>query len=379
MKALLAIGLVMMSACAGSTAPPASAPVLTASVVVDGPSARLLQRLPAGIASPDASRLYWLGGGSLHASDTATGAEVSSTQVAPGSAVAGLSPRGDTLVLTDPGGHGTRFSAFDPHHLDRRPPVADLTANYEFDAISDGGRNLYLIERKEQAGPGRYSVTVYWYSGGGLCHCTVVDKTEPGTTLMRGTRVMSVPAPGGSMLFTLYDGGGHDGAFIHALSLEHPVAWCVDLPAAPGNTEGWQIGLSAGGEELLAVNLAAGLAVRADITRSARNEDKPVISAVVRFAPSPGPAPGQHGLLAAPDHHNLLVLAEAAVVVLDSSSLEPRGRLLAGLWPVALGSSPDGQWQYGLTAAGKVARLNPLDPTPAAFPTGLEAPQLVVR
>ena len=377
MKALGLLALLVLAAgCGGSPPRPAAEqPASRTAAVIDGPSASLLQKLPAGLPAPDSRHLYWLSGDRLHVSDTRSGAELSSVAVASGSRLAGISPGGGRLVLSDPGGAGARFTTFDTLHLEHRPAVANLAPNFEFDAVSDSGENLYLIERKDALGPGRYSVTVFFASRGSLCNCTVVDKTEPGTSLMRGNRVMSVP--GREMVYTLYDGGGHDGAFIHALSLAIPIAWCIDLPAAPGNTGGWQIGLTASGDELVAVNLAAGVAARADVSRA--GSDKPPITAVVHFPPSPGPAAGRHGVLAAPDGHNLFVLGAGSVVELDATSLQPRTHLLAALQPVAIAGSPDGQWQYALTGSGQFARLNPLLSAPAALATGLEAPLLVIR
>ena len=374
---LLAV-LALTAGCEGSPPTPAALlppPLSQAAAVIDGPSAGLIQKLPAGIPAPDSRHFYWLAGDRLHVTDTGSGAELTSLPVAAGSRLAGISPTGARLVLSDPGGAGARFTTFDTHHLGSRPAIANLAPNFEFDAISENGESLYLIERKEALGAGRYSVTVFFASRGGLCNCTVVDKTEPGTSLMRGTRVMSVP--GREMVYTLYDGGGHDGAFVHALSLANPIAWCIDLPAAPGQTGAWQIGLTAGGNELIAVNLAAGVAARADVSRAAN--DKPPITAVAQFAPSPGPAPGRHGVLSAPDGHNLFVLGANSVVELDATSLQPKTNLLAALQPVAIAGSPDGQWQYALTASGQFARLNPLLSAPPTIATGLEAPMLVIR
>src|SRR5438046_10364215 len=54
----------------------------------------------------------------------------------------------------------------------------------------------------------------------------------------------------------------HAGPFIHALSLEGPIAFCLDLPgsgyAEDGSAMQWSLALSPGGSTVYAANLASG-------------------------------------------------------------------------------------------------------------------------
>jgi len=77
---LLVPTLLLLTACAQSPgSPPAGPP--SAAVVIDGPSGKLLQKLPGGLASPSGKSLYWVGGAHLHATDTASGKEIAALPI----------------------------------------------------------------------------------------------------------------------------------------------------------------------------------------------------------------------------------------------------------------------------------------------------------
>jgi hypothetical protein len=75
-----------------------------------------------------------------------------------------------------------------------------------------------------------YHVRVYEVPAGQLGAYTVVDKGGPGE-IMTGVRLSGVFSPDGQWLYSLY-ARENQGAFVHALNLSSPYAFCLDLPGS---------------------------------------------------------------------------------------------------------------------------------------------------
>ena len=81
---------------------------------------------------------------------------------------------------------------------------------------------------------------------------------------MRGFPAYAIGAPDGHWLLTLYI-KPHE-AFVHALDLQHAVAYCLDLPGHGGaELQNWALVLGLDGRTLYAANGALGLATRIDL------------------------------------------------------------------------------------------------------------------
>jgi len=143
------------------------------------------------------------------------------------------------------------------------PKRITLSGDFSFDAISNDGKRLYLVEGLALSRPG-YQVRLYDIDAGSLDPRIVVDKRETGP--MAGTRVSGVFDPRGQWQYSLYVNEAK-GPFIHALSLDGNLAWCIDLPAAGKRIEQmmWSLTLNAEGTALIAVNPALGKVARVDI------------------------------------------------------------------------------------------------------------------
>src|SRR4029077_7147063 len=101
----------------------------------------------------------------------------------------------------------------------------DLSGRFNFDAISDDGQRLYLIQYLNGK---EYYVRLFDIPGNYLDANIVVDKSD-GNQAMAGVRLSGIAAPDGSMLFSMYVRES-EGPFIHALNLTAPFAFCLDLP-----------------------------------------------------------------------------------------------------------------------------------------------------
>jgi hypothetical protein len=110
----------------------------------------------------------------------------------------------------------------------------DLEGNYEPEAFSTDGRDLFVIEYSPPLAPDRYRVRRLH-----LATWTVEDVYSPDKDLqqdMRGTAHNQIMSPDGNRLYTLYTLliGDTPRAFVHTLDLRDRWAHCIDLPAGVG-------------------------------------------------------------------------------------------------------------------------------------------------
>jgi hypothetical protein len=211
--------------------------------VRDSRSGVLERQLPQGTPSADWSRYYTVtpgtGSARLTALDPSSGQTIAQVSIPSGFVLpslgdqgptGGLSPNGQWLVLTDNGRAttGKLVSSFmvGPSSLSASFKTVHLDGDFGFDALSNTGQSLYLIQRMED--PSHYQVRLFDLASQTLTLQPVVDKREPGEP-MNGLRGDSLADPLGQFVFTVY--ARQAGAFIHALPLDQPVAWCIDLPA----------------------------------------------------------------------------------------------------------------------------------------------------
>jgi len=351
--------------------------------VRDSSTGALERELPLGTPAPDWSRYYTVtpmaGSARLTALDPSSGRTIAQAAVPTGYTLpslgyqgptAGLSPNGQWLALTDNGRAttGKLVTSFlvGPSSLSGSFKTVRLDGDFAFDALSDTGQNLYLIQR--MGDPNHYQVRQLDIASGTLVEQPVVDKREPGEP-MNGIRGDSVADSQAQYVFTVY--AREAGPFIHALPLDQPFAWCIDLPAASASDMEeqfhWSLAVNRAGSMLYAVNGSSGRiaaispASLPSVGRTAElalNPGHSLVAGLVTEAEAKGARIGGAALSA--DGRTLFALGNAGIVVIDTASLKIRARILEGESVDSIRLSSDGQWLYAAGAANsKVWQINP--------------------
>jgi len=254
----------------------------------DTRTATMGARLPAGVVSADRHVLYAVTTGDtnvLRSFDMRSGAaiDIAGTPVGfdlPRLGVAerptGLSPNGRHLVLVGQGSGGdvqptvSRFLLYDTSSLGAAPVRVSLAGFFEYDAISNDGRNLYLLEhiRSGVDAPPGYHVRRYDLAAHRLDPAVLVDK-RTGESELSGTALDSTVSADGAWQYTVYAlGDGHP--MIHALNLDAQASFCIDLPAAPVNQEMdllWGVVASHDGRFVYALNAGNGAVLRMPVSQ----------------------------------------------------------------------------------------------------------------
>jgi hypothetical protein len=157
----------------------------------------------------------------------------------------GLSPDGQTLVLQSVPVPQTvfqpltRFKVLATRKLHVRRTIV-LRGDFSFDAISPGGRTLFLVEHVPGENVSRYLVRALDLRTGRLARQVVADKEEPN---MAGLPVTRTTRPDASWVYTLYaKDQGHP--FVHALDTVHRRAVCIDLKWSGPGERLWKMHLA---------------------------------------------------------------------------------------------------------------------------------------
>src|SRR5689334_15713724 len=333
--------------------------------VIDSRSHTADRNLTLGVPSADWKHVYTTAGMSLIDTDSATGDTVNTMQLhgayhlpaatangMPG----GLSPSGRWLVVERFDGSAQTPSATHMLVIDTAAMKVqrrvDLQGYFEFDAIDNMALNLYLIEHLN----GReYYVRLFDLTSGSLTANVVVDKSD-GNQAMAGLRLSGVPSADGHWLFSVYV-REHEAPFVHALSLDGPFAFCLDLPGGgyldDPSEMNWSLALSPDGSRLYAVNPAAGTVAVIDTGANGA----PAVLRSARFQAFQGRAVmASSG--AAVRGTTLIAGGASGVAWIDTASLKLSGRAVEG-WPIAgVGVSPDGTNLYAVSDAGQIGVIS---------------------
>jgi hypothetical protein len=351
--------------------------------VRDAGTGAIERELPMGTAAPDWSRYYTVsqasGAARLTAIDPATGRTIAQTGIPAGFTLpnlgnlgptAGLSPNGEWLTLTDNGRAmtGKLVTSFlvGPSSLAASFKTIHLDGAFSFDALSNNGQSLYLIQT--MGDPNHYQVRLYDLSSNLLQPQPVVDKREPNEP-MNGIRGDSAADPTGNYVYTVYIREG--GPFIHALPLDEPIAWCVDLPSnAANNMEQqffWSLAISHDRQTLYAANTSLGtVAVMTpgeppQIARTgpvALKSSGSLLGGLITDAQAKGSRIGGAALSA--DGRTLFAIGDTGVLGIDTANLKIRFRILTSESVDSLRLSADGKWLYAAGAAtSKVWQIDP--------------------
>jgi hypothetical protein len=140
---------------------------------------------------------------------------------------AGLSPDHRLLVLARWNRVRSQFAILLTKSL-RTWRRITLPGNFTFDALSPGGRTLFLIEHVRAKDLSSYRVRAYDLAARRLLPRVVADRRQA-SWVMRGYPVTRATSPDGRFDYTLYEqAGGYP--FVHALDTVRRTAVCVGIP-----------------------------------------------------------------------------------------------------------------------------------------------------
>jgi hypothetical protein len=243
--------------------------------------------------------------------------------------------------------------------------TVQLQGDFSFDAISNDGKSLYLIQK--MGDPNHYQVRLYDLGTQSLAAQPVADKREPREP-MNGIRGDSVADPTGKYVFTVY--ARNNGPFIHALPLGQPVAWCLDLPAKSASDIEeqfhWSLVSNRDGSLVYAVNGSSGFIAEIapdnlpSLRRSvhvAMNASSGLLGGLVTNADAKGALIGGSAL--SPDGRTLFALGDTGIVVIDVGTLKVRSRILTGDVIESIRLGADGHWLYAAGGASGIWQINP--------------------
>jgi len=361
---------------ASAVPPPTSEQIYLATtrgVSVIGQSGATLRELPRGVAAPDWSAYYAVEAGGttmVRVLDPVTGAERrvikvpgrydlgSAYRVAP----TGLSRSGALLTLeATPRPTESGFAVVDT----RNDSVKTVTTPGEmtFDVVSDDGATLYLVEHKPD---NRYNVRLFDLGVGRLDDKPIgdlkqVEVSTPANVsrgLMAGIYQASADGRLSSWHFSLYSNPGRR-PFIHALNVNGRYATCIlDLPVGAGPVAPgfWTVAMAPSGKHLYATNAVEGTVTRYDADTLQSLQWKSMKRSAT--APTAGIDPTTAAVIS-PEGYRLYAVAEAGIVVVDTTTLGLKAHLVPDRAVRSIALSSDGRRLYALSLDG--AKLWVLD------------------
>jgi len=347
--------------------------------VIDSRSHNIERKLQIGAPSSDWKHLYSVVSNSLLDTNPETGATLRTIQLPrhyelPKATISGipggLSQNGRWLVLQSSDPTAAVPSASHLLLVDTSfssaPQRIELKGWFEFDAISNDSRNLFLLQ---YVAPQLYHVRLYHTALHELDPTVIVEKGASPNSTMAGIKLMSVPSPDGDWLYTLY-ARENEGAFIHGLQMDGtPFAACIDLPGVGYNKDpgefGWSLAVNPQRSVLYASNGAMGLVGEVNIGRN----QFPQLTRTSKIAAEQSASNfviqnvqakefGLNASVVSSDGKTLVVANNRGIVWLDTGSLSARSRALGDLRIWSLGLTPDGKTLYAFSDGGPIAEVS---------------------
>jgi hypothetical protein len=233
------------------------------------------------------------------------------------------------------------------------PQSLTLDGNYEPEAFSSDGKNLFVIEYLPARNPVNYRVRSLDLTTGEVGGVyTPHDELQEA---MGGTARVQALAPDGGRLYTLYTErlNGHTHTFVHVLSLDEKWAHCIDLPDgfAEDAEAATALTLSPDGSRLFVANSSTDNLAEVD------TEALQVVKAEgVEFTDDRGTR-FAHGTHVAEGGDNLYLAGEHGLSAVDAATLEPAGEWVMEEPITGLQLSDDGSKLY----VGQKAKVVVLD------------------
>jgi DNA-binding beta-propeller fold protein YncE len=150
----------------------------------------------------------------------------------------------------------------------------------------------------------------------------------------------------------------NESPFIHALSLDGPFAFCLDLPGSGYSTSEaemhWSLAMNRQGTRLYAVNGATGVLAELDVSQ----QYNPQVTKTVRIPHGTSSKAGSSAAVLSADGRSLVVAGGSGIEWIDTTSLKVRMEAL-GDWHVSsVGLSPDGKIVYAVNDGGGIAEVS---------------------
>jgi WD40 repeat protein len=239
----------------------------------------------------------------------------------------------------------------------------DLSGYFQFDAISNDGQRIFLIQYVSST---EYYVRQFDVGIKQLNPTVIFDKADGGAA-MAGLRISGVPSSDGQWLYSLYVRQDKS-PFIHALSLNGDLlALCVDLPgsgsASDSNAFDWSLALSADGSHLYAANGASGTVADISLSsgfpsppRTAKLDSSPM-GGILGVQNVEAKEMGGSAAAVSPDGKTLVMAGSTGVVWVDTNTLKAHDTALQGWHVWSLAISPDGTTLYAVSDGGMIAEL----------------------
>jgi len=345
--------------------------------VIDSRSHSVELNMPLGAPSPNWSHLYAIHGDTLVDIDPQNGSTLY-TQRLPGyfqlppatmsGVPGGLSQDGRWLVVqrfdptSSPIPSTTHLALIDTTYV-RPVRQFDLNGYFQFDAVSNDGQRIFLIQYVSAT---EYYVRQFDVLIGQLNPTIVFDKSDGGAA-MAGIRLSGVASPDGHWLYSVYVRQDKS-PFIHALNLDgNLIAVCLDLPgsgyAINPDAFHWSVAMNANGTHLYAANGATGTVEDIGIdsgfpnpARAARI-DSSQTGGIFGVQNVEAKELGSNAAAVSPDGKTLVMAGAKGLIWVDTSSLKVTDRQLQdwNVWSLAL--SPDGTTVYAISDGGMIAEV----------------------
>ncbi len=346
--------------------------------IIDSRSHSVELNMPLGTPSPDWTHLYAVSGEALIDIDPQTGTKLQNVRM-PGyfqlppatmsGVPGGLSQDGRWLVLEK--FDRTSNSLPSATHLlvvetsfGKPMQQIDLQGYFQFDAISNDGQRIFLIQYISQT---EYYVRQFDVGIKQLNPTVIFDKTDGGAA-MAGIRLSGVASPDGHWLYSVYVRQDKS-PFIHALNLDGSlIAVCLDLPgsgyASNSDAFHWSVAMNADGTHLYAANGATGTVEDIGIDSGFPN---PARAARIDTSQTGGifgvrhveaKELGGNAAAVSPDGKTLVIGGSAGLFWVDTTSLKATDHQLAdwNVWSLAM--SPDGTTVYAVKDSGMIAEVS---------------------
>ena len=346
--------------------------------VIDSRSHSVELNMPLGAPSPNWAHLYTIHGDTLVDLDPRDGSTLYSERL-PGyfelppatmsGVPGGLSQDGRWLVVqrfdptSSPIPSTTHLAVVDTLYATPLQQF-DLDGYFQFDAISNDGRRIFLIQYVSST---EYYVRQFDVGIRQLNPTIIFDKSDGGAA-MAGIRLSGVASPDGHWLYSVYVRQDKS-PFIHALNLDgNLIAVCLDLPgsgyASNPDAFHWSVAMNASGTHLYAANGATGTVEDIGIeygfpnpARAARI-DAGQTGGIFGMQNVEAKELGGNAAAVSPNGKTLVIGGNAGLFWVDTTSLKAKDHQLAdwNVWSLAM--SPDGTTVYAVSDGGMIAEVS---------------------